>query len=606
MLPRGVVVMVERRPPPPPPALPELEPFERLGPYLLLDRLGNGGMGEVWMARRQTPFDGASKVVAIKVMSSKLAHSVEARRLFESEARLSMMLTHSNIVQMFDVGMEGQRAYLAMEWVDGLDLATVLRVSRRAGEAIDPNLAAYVIGEVLHALSYAHGLCEDGQREAVLHRDISPQNILTSVSGEVKLTDFGIARLCSEETTGNHVRGKLRYMPPEQLTGGARSPASDLFAVGAVLHEMLSGEAFRADIPTNELYYYVSAGLTPTLEREGLPAALCGLVDALLAPEVEDRLQSAEQALAMLRRWSGYSTQRSELGRRVLALAGLEGPRSGLSIEGRTTTYSSGARRGVLAMSHADLATRGAQTERCGFPVPEAARAIDAQSGQPPQGESAEAVEAPLPRDVSPSRALEPVALGLLGLASGVLGVVLWFGEVPPSPDPSPASTMFSTHTKGERCGEPLAVEEANTNELAPPALTQSSTEGSTPRPPSTARETSDTQVSAHKAPTPSKVRARRKAKGIRSPQPEASALPSTVTFTSGEFHWLRVAIGERRLTLDPRAQLRLAPGRYRVALRDGEGSWEQAGELLVEAGLAYRVDFTRSGGFRVTTMDSP
>lgn len=591
--------MVERRPPPRPPSPPELEPFERLGPYLLLDRLGNGGMGEVWMARRQTPFDGASKIVAIKVMSSKLAHSVEARRSFESEARLSMMLSHSNIVQMFDVGTEGQRAYLAMEWVDGLDLATLLQASRRAGEALDPSLAAYVIGEVLHALSYAHGLCEDGQLEAVLHRDISPHNILTSVSGEVKLTDFGIARLCSEETTGNHVRGKLRYMPPEQLTGGARSPASDLFAVGAVLHEMLSGEAFRADIPADELYYYVSAGLTPTLERAGLPTALCGLVDALLAPEVEDRLQSAREALAMLRRWSGYSTQRSELGRRVLALAGLEGPRSGLSIEGRTTTYSSSARREVLAVSYAELATREARTERSG--CPERPRAPRTQPGWSTLGEGASAVESPLPRTAPSKRALEPVALGLLGLLSGTLGVVLWFGGMPRAPELDSASMTRAT---GERCAEPLTVEEADADEATPPPPTAPSTEGSTARPTSREAETSNTRVSARR-PRPTQARERGEAKKARGPRPEASNSRATVTFTSGEYHWLRVAVGERRLTLDPRERIRLAPGRYTIALRDGEGSWEQAGELVVEAGLAYRVDFTRPGGIRVALLDS-
>ena len=217
-----------------------------LGPYTLLHRIGAGGMGEVWIARRNA-LGGAAKLFALKTVLPEKASDAESRRQFLDEARLSMLMSNSNIVQVFDVAeTTGGVCYMAMEYVEGIDLARLNEELRLRKEFLSHSVIAYIVGEILKALVYAHDLSIEGIRRSIIHRDISPQNVMLSISGEVKVMDFGIARLSSDETTGNFIRGKLRYMPPEQFKKGVRAPTIDLFAVGAILHELLDGQRFRS------------------------------------------------------------------------------------------------------------------------------------------------------------------------------------------------------------------------------------------------------------------------------------------------------------------------------------------------------------------------
>ncbi|HVH99099.1 MAG TPA: serine/threonine-protein kinase, partial [Enhygromyxa sp.] len=295
-------------------------------------RIASGGMAEVWMGRRQA-LGGASKTVAVKLLASHLAENPVYRRMFVDEARLTMMLTHSNIVQVFDVGEHGGRSYLIMEWVDGLDLTRLGDSLREHGEQLGFHVIAHVVGEVLRGLAYAHELNEGHEHSGIVHRDISPHNVLCSISGEVKITDFGVARLTSEETSGVHVRGKLRYMPPEQVRGESKHATVDLFAVGAMLQELLDGERFRAGLERDELFAMVLRGEIPPLQRRGVPAELVVLRNRLLASDRELRIQSANEALELLRRWSGYRNAADELAQLVRARAGVAAPRSGLGVE---------------------------------------------------------------------------------------------------------------------------------------------------------------------------------------------------------------------------------------------------------------------------------
>jgi serine/threonine protein kinase len=217
----------------------------RLGPYELVRQIGAGGMGEVWAAHRAAT--GPREVLAVKRLPKQLAKDPTYRRILLDEARLSMLLRHRNVVHVFDAGEADGEAYIAMEFVQGLDLSRLRKLLDQTGEGLSPTAVAYIIGDVLEGLDYAHNLQQDGKPIALVHRDVSPHNVILSTRGEVKLTDFGVARLSSEDTSGTHVKGKARYMPPEQLRGESRSPKVDLFAAGAVLHELLDGSVFRGD-----------------------------------------------------------------------------------------------------------------------------------------------------------------------------------------------------------------------------------------------------------------------------------------------------------------------------------------------------------------------
>jgi serine/threonine protein kinase len=214
-----------------------------VGPYELIRRIAQGGMAQVWLARRPG-FGGADKPCALKLPLPHLAGDERFRRMFLAEARVAMRLSHGNVVGTFDVGEDGDLLYMAMQWVDGVDLAALAETLRETGTAISPSVAAHIVGELLAALDYAHTFAIGGRPEGIVHRDVSPHNVLVSTAGEVLLTDFGIARIVHEQTSQEHAKGKLRYMAAEHLRGHATT-RSDLYAVGAILHELLEGRKFR-------------------------------------------------------------------------------------------------------------------------------------------------------------------------------------------------------------------------------------------------------------------------------------------------------------------------------------------------------------------------
>ncbi|MBC8071482.1 MAG: serine/threonine protein kinase, partial [Deltaproteobacteria bacterium] len=306
----------------------------RVGEYELVRRIGSGGMAEVWMGQRAL-VGGATKSVAIKFIAASMAESSRHRKMFLDEARLSMLLSHSNIVQVFDAGQDGERMYMVMEWVDGLNLSQIVQLAKAAGWPISLSLVGYVVGEVLQGLSYAHELHHEGRQLGIVHRDISPHNVLVSLSGEVKLADFGVARLASDETSGVHIKGKLRYMAPEHLAGRTKSAKVDLFGVGAILHELLSGDRFRSEADEVALYHQILGGHTPPLERNDVPAELVALREGLLEPDENRRLPSADAALELLEQWPGYRSASGELGRMCRGFMGVEAPRSGLHMRAR-------------------------------------------------------------------------------------------------------------------------------------------------------------------------------------------------------------------------------------------------------------------------------
>jgi serine/threonine protein kinase len=287
----------------------------RIGDYELLERVGRGGMAEVWMARRAV-IPGGLKACALKIIHGRFAAQDRYRRMFLQEARLALKLRHANVVSVFDVGEVDTRLYMALEWIDGVHLRDFAQLVRARLGGLPVPVVCHVVGELLQGLRHAHGLCVGGQPLGVIHRDVAPHNVLVSSAGEVKLADFGIARVTGELSSGEHVKGRARYMAPEQLYGDPVQ-ASDLFAVGGILHELLDGRRFREGIERrSDWHRMVTEAPLPQLCRADVPPALEALRVGLLQPDPARRIASADEALAWLLRcppWPAGATTLRQL-----------------------------------------------------------------------------------------------------------------------------------------------------------------------------------------------------------------------------------------------------------------------------------------------------
>jgi serine/threonine protein kinase len=287
----------------------------RVGDYELLERVGRGGMAEVWMARRAV-IPGGLKACALKIIHGRFAAQDRYRRMFLQEARLALKLRHANVVSVFDVGAADTRLYMALEWIDGVHLRDFAQHVRARLGGLPVPVVCHVMGELLQGLRHAHGLCVGGQPLGVIHRDVAPHNVLVSSAGEVKLADFGIARVTGELSSGEHVKGRARYMAPEQLYGDPVQ-ASDLFAVGGILHELLDGRRFREGIERcSDWHQVVTEAPLPPLHRTDVPPALEALRVGLLQPDPARRIASADEALAWLLRcppWPAGATTLRQL-----------------------------------------------------------------------------------------------------------------------------------------------------------------------------------------------------------------------------------------------------------------------------------------------------
>ncbi|HZS37205.1 MAG TPA: serine/threonine-protein kinase [Polyangia bacterium] len=213
-------------------------PRARLGPYRLIRRLGRGGMAEVFLA---TAFgaSGFEKKVAIKTLLPELQGNGELERLLIEEAKLGGLLSHRNLIGVQELGVDAGVYWVRMDYVDGLDLKT--RLERGLPP---PELALLIAEEVALALAYVHAFAgDDGRPLGLVHRDVSPSNILVSRAGEVKLADFGVAKATglADITRANVRKGKYAYMSPEQVAGAPLGPASDQFGLGVTLMELLCG-----------------------------------------------------------------------------------------------------------------------------------------------------------------------------------------------------------------------------------------------------------------------------------------------------------------------------------------------------------------------------
>ncbi|MBW2462685.1 MAG: serine/threonine protein kinase, partial [Deltaproteobacteria bacterium] len=209
-----------------------------------MDRLAVGGMAEVFRARQAQPV-GEPRLVAIKRMLPDIAAQAGSRAMFEAESHLGALIHHPNVVEVLDVGEEDGQPYLALEYIRGLDLGRFTRFLTREGLSLDLPLAIFVVRQLLAGLHAVHVACqEDGTPLSVVHRDISPSNVLLSKYGDVKLADFGIAFAELQDSlldgaVTEHPQGKLSYLAPEQVTGGDCDRRADIFSAATIAAELV-------------------------------------------------------------------------------------------------------------------------------------------------------------------------------------------------------------------------------------------------------------------------------------------------------------------------------------------------------------------------------
>lgn len=284
----------------------EKEPT-RFGRYELLEELAVGGMAQLFRARA-VGAHGFALPVVIKKILSHLALDASFQAMFVDEARITARLQHPKIVQVLELGSEGGELYIAMEYVDGLDVLTLLRECSRQGESLGTALAVHVAHEVLDALDYAHAAVdEDGQPLGIVHRDISPGNVMVSRRGDVKLTDFGIAHALrrQQKTQAGILKGKYSYMSPEQIETGAVDARSDLFSTATLLAEMLMGRhLFTAPNDLDVLLMVRDVRLDRLDEYGGdIPAGLRAILERALRQRPEERFATAGEFRDALADW---------------------------------------------------------------------------------------------------------------------------------------------------------------------------------------------------------------------------------------------------------------------------------------------------------------
>ncbi|MEO8553101.1 MAG: serine/threonine-protein kinase, partial [Kofleriaceae bacterium] len=265
----------------------------------MYERLGLGGMATVCRAKKRGPA-GFERSVALKRMLSHLSEDQTFVESFIREAKVSSMLVHPNIAQVYDFGRINGTYYIAMELVPGFDLRKLLRYANRANESIPLPIVLSILGEMCDALEYAH-TCHDeqGQPLRIVHRDISPSNIIVSHTGHTKLIDFGIAKANSRtlHTASGQVKGKLGYMSPEAALGMPIGPVSDVFSMGVVAWELVTASPLfsaRTDFETMRKIREADV-VKPSTHNPACPAELDQLILRALARDSTERLPSAAQ-----------------------------------------------------------------------------------------------------------------------------------------------------------------------------------------------------------------------------------------------------------------------------------------------------------------------
>jgi len=284
---------------------PDREADRVVGRYELIHRLGHGGMATVYLGRA-TGRAGFEKLVAVKVIHPHLGREAEFVDMFLDEARIAARLTHPHVVQILDVGEDHGVFFMVMEYVEGETLSSVIRQLRKSEEVLTLSAILQVAADTAEGLAAAHELSDrDGKPYKLVHRDVSPHNLLLGMDGNLKVVDFGIMKAAGKRsnTLTGQLRGKLPYMSPEQARGKPIDHRTDLFALGAVLWELCTNKRLFGGATEAETLELVTNCEVPDLLslRPDLPDGLADVLKRALARDVDDRYDSAQQMLRDIR-----------------------------------------------------------------------------------------------------------------------------------------------------------------------------------------------------------------------------------------------------------------------------------------------------------------
>lgn len=273
----------------------------RFGRYIIVDPVAVGGMAEIYRARLAASKEGPDRVIVIKKVIANLSQNPEFVQMFEEEIKITVGLTHPNIIQIYDYGKVDDQYFMAMEYVEGKNLRQFVKRLADMKSMFSIDMSCYIISQVCHALAYAHAYKDrmSGKPLGIVHRDISPQNVMISYDGATKLFDFGIAKAksASEATRAGVIKGKPSYLSPEQIAGEVLDGRCDIFALGIVLWELLTAKRlFVADTDIGVLRLIQSAKIEPpSTFNPAVPQALDAIVLKSLHRDKLKRYQTAEE-----------------------------------------------------------------------------------------------------------------------------------------------------------------------------------------------------------------------------------------------------------------------------------------------------------------------
>jgi len=496
------------------------------GRYTIVSKLADGGMAEIFLGI-QHGAEGFQKPVVLKRILTAFSADPQFRNMFLDEAHISMSLNHSNVVQVLDLGVSKGRYFLVLELVDGWDLDKILHRAKAASMVWPPALSLYVVAEICRALAFAHGKQYEGKPLGIVHRDISPNNVLISEQGEVKLADFGIAKAQRkrEQTAAGVIKGKIAFMSPEQATGAPIDRRSDLFSVGSMLYLMATDKLpFESATDLEAIFRVQRAEFTPPdVARAGVGPEVSRIIMRAMRLTPAERYQTADEMLVDVERvlrTEYQSAGQTELKLWMAQLARRDGSQSfGKTRPGTIAAITDGGGTDIsvgssfelvdfdeVALSSSDAAfapgavvSGGGQSGQAGQggkvppPIPQGT----------PQGLAPIPPEMATPRDTAAMRAIEQKSRGLRGFWFGamfalaaVIGAryaIEWartqpfFGRMlgnpsaPAAPPPvasSPASGKPARTTSSDGKGTPAKPAKAETAkaevvkaETPPPAL---------------------------------------------------------------------------------------------------------------------------------------